>query len=41
MTANKGEIEKRLSAYLRGDKSEFVDLEDVLNAERKKSRKSP
>lgn len=34
------EIENRLSAYLRGDKSEFVDLEDVLNAERKGKQKS-
>lgn len=33
------EIEKRLSAYLQGDKGEFVDLEDVLNAERKNTQK--
>ncbi len=33
------EIENRLSADLRGDKSEFVDLEDVLNAERKGKQK--
>jgi hypothetical protein len=34
-----GVIEKRLSAYLQGDKSEFVNLEDVLNAERKNKQK--
>jgi len=28
------EIEKRLSAYMQGDKREFVDLEDALNAKR-------
>jgi hypothetical protein len=35
------EIEKRLGAYLRGDKGEFVSLEDVLDAERKNTQKSP
>lgn len=35
------EIEKRLSAYLRGDKREFVGLEDVLNAGRKNTQKGP
>jgi hypothetical protein len=29
------EIEKRLPAYRRGDKSEFVSLEDVRDTERK------
>jgi len=33
------EIEKRLSAYLQGDKREFVDLEDVLNAKRQNKQK--
>lgn len=33
------EIEKRLSAYLQGNKREFVDLEDILNAERKSTQK--
>jgi hypothetical protein len=33
------EIEKRLSAYLQGNKREFVDLEDILNAERKGTQK--
>jgi hypothetical protein len=33
------EIEKRLSAYLQGDKSEFLNLEDVLDAERKDKQK--
>jgi hypothetical protein len=33
------EIEKRRDAYLRGGKDEFVDLEDVLDAKRKKSAK--
>ena len=28
-------IEKRFPAYLQGDKSEFVNLEDVMNTERK------
>lgn len=35
------ELEKRLDAYLQGDKSEFTSLEDVLNAERKNTQKSP
>ena len=34
------EIEKRLSAYLQGDKTEFVDLEDVLDAKRQNKQKS-
>lgn len=33
------EIEKRLSAYLQGDKREFVDLEDVPNAKRQNKQK--
>lgn len=34
------EIEKRLGAYLQGDRSEFVSLEDVLDAERKNTQKA-
>ena len=34
------EIEQRLSAYLKGKKSQFVNLEDVLNAESKNKQKS-
>jgi hypothetical protein len=33
------EIEKRLSAYLKGKKSEFVNLEDVTNAGSKNTQK--
>ena len=34
------EIEQRLSAYLKGKKNQFVNLEDVLNAESKNKQKS-
>lgn len=33
------EIERRLSAYLRGRKEEFVNLEDVLNLGSKNTQK--
>jgi len=34
------EIEKRLASYLRGNKSEFVDLDDVIhNANSKNTQK--
>jgi hypothetical protein len=33
------EIEKRLASYLKGNKSEFVNLEDVMNAGRKNTQK--
>lgn len=35
------EIEKRLSAYLKDKKSEFVNLEDVTNAGSKNPQKRP
>ena len=34
------EIEKRLSSYLNGRKNEFVNLEDVLDAQSKNKQKS-
>lgn len=34
------EIEKRLSAYIKGDKDEFVDLEDALLDAGKNTQKS-
>lgn len=34
------EIEKRLSAYLKGKKSEFVNLEDVINAGSKNTKRT-
>lgn len=34
------EIEQRLSAYLKGKKNQFVNLEDVLNASKNKQKGS-
>jgi len=34
------EIRARLSSYLKGNKGDFVDLEDVLNAGSKSKQKS-
>jgi len=34
------EIEERLSAYLKGKKNQFVNLEDVLNAGKNKQKGS-
>ncbi len=33
------EIKQRLAAYMKGKKNQFVNLEDVLNAERKNKQK--
>jgi len=34
------EIEQRLSAYLKGKKNQFVNLEDMLNASKNKQKGS-
>ncbi len=34
------EIERRLSAYMKGERNQFVNLEDVLNAGSKNKQKS-